>query len=278
MSFSPGTHVLNQPHKVPSNTTLDLTGVTLKYPDGFSGSEFGLLDIDGVDNVEVFGGTFDGGMSSRVGWSEHSHAIRVRSSSHVLIHDNQFHNLSGDGVYISDLNPGPRSAEVYVNRNVFRGDNQNRQGVSVCHAVSVQIIENTFEGMARHDMPGAIDLEPDSPHQEVAHVFVSKNVIRGGPNKPLGGIVFYNAIAAAQMHDITISGNDISGPFAHGIYLEGHPDVNEYAVYVSENAIRNVDREVTVKNMRLSGQGDRDRKCRQNDPKKRRRCKRRQDG
>lgn len=187
MSFTPGTHVMTQPYRVPANTVLDLTGVTLKYPDGFSGSEFGLLDVDGVSNVEILGGTFCGGGSTRQGWNEHSHAIRVRSSVNVRIHDNQFFDLSGDGIFISDLNPGQRSLDIVVHHNAFHGDNRNRQGVSVSHATSVHITENTFIGMARPDMPGAIDLEPDHPHQEIAHIFISKNIIRGGPQKPLGG-------------------------------------------------------------------------------------------
>ncbi len=277
--FSPGTHVLNQPYRVPSNTVLDLTGVTLKYPDGFSGSEFGLLDIENVDNVEVFGGTFDGGRSTRVGWNEHSHAIRVRSASNVRIHDNTLHNLSGDGVFVSSLNPTDTAAVpsrgVSIRNNTFRGNNENRQGVSVSHAVSVQIESNTLEGMARPDMPGAIDLEPDYPHQNVEHIFVSNNVIRGGNKKPLGGIVVYNGIAAAPMNHISISQNDITGPFKNGLYLVGHDKVQESEIVVSGNSIRQTDNDITIRSMNVQGQGTRTRKCNQSDPKKRRRCRRR---
>jgi hypothetical protein len=288
VSFSPGTHVLTEPYKVPSNTYLDLTGVTLKYPDGFdglaTGGEFGLLDIENVNNVEIVGGTFDGGLSTRIGWSQHSHAIRVRSATNVKIRNGKFHNLAGDGVFVSAFNPtdphSRGSQEVRIQGNEFHGTNQNRQGVSICHATSVQVEGNLFVAMARPDMPGAIDLEPDYGHQQVDHIFIYQNIIRGGQQKPLGGIVVYNRLAAAPMNNITILENSITGPFSHGIYLEGHSAVEERDIRIASNTLRDVDTPITVINVTADVAGndddDRDRKCRQNDPKKRRRCKRRQ--
>lgn len=89
-----------------------------------------------------------------------------------------------------------------------------------------------------------------------------------------------NHIAAAQMHHITIDSNDISGPFSHGIYLLGNPNVVESEVYATNNEISNVDKFVTVEHMTaiLSGNSTEGRRCRQKDRRRRRRCERRQGG
>ena len=89
-------------------------------------------------------------------WREQQHAIQVRGSTHVTIHDCTFVNLSGDGVLFYEA-----SISVRIHHCTFRGQNTNRNGVSITNAQVCRITDCTFEGMTRPDMPGPIDLEPD---------------------------------------------------------------------------------------------------------------------
>ena len=58
--------------------------------------------------------------------------------------------------------------------------NKNRNGISVVNAWNVSILDNHLTGMTRPGMPGAIDLEPDSPDQACWNIRIERNIIEGG--------------------------------------------------------------------------------------------------
>src|SRR3954452_16281522 len=193
----PGEYVLDAPIRVPSGVTVDLTNVTLRYPspDGFRY----LLDISRSRGVEVFGGTFDGNVAAQPTWREQQHAIQVRGSTHVNIHDCTFVNLSGDGVLVY-----AGSTSVRIHHCTFRGQNTNRNGVSITNAQVCRITDCTFEGMTRPDMPGPIDLEPDGADERVTDIVIARNELVGTGQPVQAAISIYNAIANATIANITI--------------------------------------------------------------------------
>ncbi len=232
-TLAPGDYVLAEPIEVPSGTTVDLTNITLRYPPQ---AEFqSLLDIAGASNVEVFGGTFDGNVQGQPIWQEQQHAIKVRGSTHVTIHDCTFVNLSGDGVLVYEA-----SNDVTVQRCTFRGQNTNRNGVSITNAEHCRITDCTFEGMTRPDMPGPIDLEPDVPQERVADILIARNEIVGTGQPVQAAINVFNAIANAPIANITIEQNRIRNSFQRAVWVVGGGAGLEQNIVIRDNDIQDL--------------------------------------
>jgi hypothetical protein len=212
---------------------VDLTNVTLRYPSpaGFRS----LLDISGSRGVEVFGGTFDGNVHAQPTWREQQHAIQVRGSTHVNIHDCTFVNLSGDGVLVYEA-----STSVRIHHCTFRGQNTNRNGVSITNAQVCRITDCSFEGMTRPDMPGPIDLEPDVADERVTDIVIARNQIVGTGQPVQAAISVFNAIANATITNITIEQNTIANSFQRAIWVVGGGTGREQNIVVRNNHIRDL--------------------------------------
>jgi len=231
--MAPGEYVLTAPLRVPSGTTVDLTHITLRYP---ANARFrALLTIEGARGVEIIGGTFDGNVDEQPKWREHHHAIQVRGSTHVNIHGGTFVNLSGDGVLVSEA-----STSVRIHHCTFRGQNTNRNGVSITNAQVCRVTDCHFEGMTRPDMPGPIDLEPDVPSERVADILIARNEIVGTGQPVQAAITIYNAIANATIANITIEQNTIWNSFQRAIWVVGGGTGREQNIVVRNNSIRDL--------------------------------------
>lgn len=231
--LSPGDYVLTEPIEVPSGTTVDLTNVVLRYPPN---AEFrSLLDIAGASNVEVFGGTFDGNVQGQPAWQEHQHAVVVRNSTQVTIHDCTFVNLSGDGVLIYEA-----STDVSVQHCTFHGQNTNRNGVSITNAQHCRVIDCIFEGMTRPNMPGPIDLEPDVPQEQVSDIVIARNEIVGTGQPVQAAINVFNAIANATIANITIEQNRIRNSFQRAVWVVGAGEGREQNIVIRDNEIQDL--------------------------------------
>lgn len=232
-TLSPGEYVLTEPFEVASGTTVDLTNIVLRYPAnaGFQT----LLDIAGSSNVEVFGGTFDGNVQGQPAWQEHQHAIRVRGSAHVTIRDCTFINLSGDGVLVYEA-----STDVTIQHCAFRGQNTNRNGVSITNAEHCRILDCSFEGMTRPNMPGPIDLEPDVPQERVADILIARNEIVGTGEPVQAAINVFNAIAHAPIANITIEQNRIRNSFQRAVWIVGGGAGLEQNIVIRDNDIQDL--------------------------------------
>ena len=229
--MQPGDYILTEPIQVPSGATVDLRNITLRYPPN---AGFGsLLDIAGASDVEVIGGVFDGNVGGQPAWQEHYHAVRVRNSANVAIHDSAFVNLSGDGVLVYEA-----ASHVAVHHCSFRGENTNRNGVSITHARNCAVTDNSFAGMTRLGMPGPIDLEPDEPDQFVSDVQIARNEIVGTGQPVQAAINVYNAIANATIANITIEQNLIQGQFQRAIWIVGAGKGREQNIVIRDNEIR----------------------------------------
>jgi hypothetical protein len=232
-ALSPGEYVLTDPIEVPTGTMVDLTNIVLRFPPD---ADFrSLLDIAGSSNVEVFGGTFDGNVQAQPTWQEQQHAIQVRGSAHVTIHDCTFVNLSGDGVLVYQA-----SNDVTIQRCTFRGQNTNRNGVSITNAQHCRITDCTFEGMTRPDMPGPIDLEPDEPQERVADILIARNEIVGTGQPVQAAINVFNAIAKADIANITIEQNRIRNSFQRAIWIVGAGTGREQNIVIRDNDIQDL--------------------------------------
>ena len=247
--FAPGLHVLTTAYRPPSGATVDLTGVTLRHQNNTRAQT--LIDLSFVDGVTIRGGTLDGNVGGQQTWNEFLMAIKVLSSTNVLIDGVTFQNLSGDGVYISysyERTPKLAPRDVTVRGCRFLGDNRNRNGVSIIMGRDLEVVDCYFSRMARRGMPGAIDIEPDERDEVVSGVWIHGCTIEGpGPR----GVTIANGTGPAQISDVRIENNTIDRQRT-GIVLRGHQHSNESGVVVRYNTISKAKVGIEIGGLRAS--------------------------
>lgn len=218
-----------------SNQTYDLRGQVIPVDP----NEDTAMLILGVENVRVIGGTFVG---SGLPWYEWRMMIKVLGAHNVVIEGTQFTDPVGDAVYIDDF-----SDTVDITDCSFFGSGQNRCGVGLICGSNVRILRNGFVGMSRPDMPGAIDLEPDTADQQIWNVVIDSNYIEGGNGR---AVQLYNGIAhCPNIGEITIQHNSIRGPREVAVGCWGSPNVTEGRVTVRGNDITGATTPLAVSDM-----------------------------
>jgi hypothetical protein len=193
------------PLSLPANETVRGNGSTLlTVPNSTTPTTSdAILTIAGGGDT-VTGLIFDGNVDNQGGvWSQWRHAVVIDGASNINLSGNTFRRLIGDGVYIT----GNASA-VDVSGNAFQGAHKNRNGVSVIYASGVDVHDNSFDAMARPDMPGAVDLEPNSASQHLTDVAVYSNTVTH-PTRT--GILAWDT-AGASISNVTIADNTVTGP------------------------------------------------------------------
>lgn len=227
---------------LPSDTIV-AGGGTLKYPANTSG--FYLLAAEGKSNVRIGNIIFDGNVANQTTWSEFRHALWIKDSSYVTVDGVRFQNLIGDGIYISHLDsavaPFTGSSHVIITNCFFVGTSVNRNGISMICCDDVIITSNVFVKMARFDMPGAIDIEPDQSTETIKNVIIAENTFYGHAAPTLQqGIAVNNNGADGTATGLLISNNLFDGNFRYVIAIFGNDSgtgVDE--AQVLGNTIRN---------------------------------------
>lgn len=176
-------------------------------------SDDGILRVGG-NGVTIDGLEFDGNIQNQGGvWNQHRHQIRVQGNySNVLIKNCRFYNIIGDGVYINVGSGGNNGHTIEVHSCTFAAANDNRNGVSITSGTNIHVHHNVFKNMARPDMPGAIDVEPNSASDVVSNVLIEYNTVT---REALPGAGARYGILAAMKNcvgrGIVFRNNDISG-------------------------------------------------------------------
>lgn len=196
-----GTYVIRVPLNVPAGITVNGNGAVLRAADCTTTASPDDQIMTAAAGDTITGLTFDGDQARQCGqWSEHRHALRVNGAG-VLVTGDTFRDLIGDGVYATGADG------LRVSQNEFDGDHANRNGVSLISGSNVTISDNTFSSMSRPDMPGAVDIEPNTADEAVAGVQVTGNTV----NDPAAhGIVVWDS-AGAPVSGVVISGNTVTG-------------------------------------------------------------------
>lgn len=150
------------------------------------------------------------------GFSEHCHLLNLNGVSDCSVERVQFSAFRGDGLYLGSSNTyglQRHNLGVTVRDCGFDGVNHgNRNAISVIDCDGLEVLNCSFRRVARDNMPGAIDVEPD------AHDFhVVRNIrIRGNRFTDIGGnvaavsLVVQTALAQPAEH-IVVEGNRFDG-------------------------------------------------------------------
>jgi hypothetical protein len=123
-----------------------------------------VLDISGVSNVTVIGGTLEGEREEHMGNSgEWGMGIRIdRSAEHITISGVISKKMWGDGFYVDG------ATEVKFCSVI--ADNNRRQGLSIIEADRLFVKNSTFKNTRGTPPSAGIDLEPDTPKQKITNV------------------------------------------------------------------------------------------------------------
>jgi hypothetical protein len=171
------------------------------------------------------------GRSVEDGFSQFTHNVKVAGVERLAVRSVKFEAMQGDGLYLGSRNSASETeshnSDVNVVDSSFDGVNgENRQGVSIIDCTRCLVTGNTFVRLTRPDMPGAIDVEPNTRRQVIHNIAITNNTVTGNG----GGIA---AITVAlkfkdfvqQPNHILIQKNEIqySGTGIAVLWLDGPP-------------------------------------------------------
>lgn len=191
------------------------------------------------------------GRSVEDGFSQFTHNVKVAGVERLAVRSVEFEAMQGDGLYLGSRNSASETeahnSDVSVVGSTFDGVNaENRQGVSIIDCTRCLITGNTFVRLTRPDMPGAIDVEPNTRRQIINNIEITNNTVTGNG----GGIA---AITVAlkfkdfvqQPNHILIQNNEIqnSGTGIAVLWLGGPPTRQTPALetLVLHNLVTNTD-------------------------------------
>jgi hypothetical protein len=195
-------------------------------------------------------------------FSEFVHLIHMSGVSEVFIERVFFKGFRGDGLYIGSTTNGSierHNRGVTVRDCRFDGVNSdNRNAISVIDCDGLTVENCYFVNCTRSNMPGAIDVEPDSA---IYHIIRNIRIVRnriatcGGTN---GGISFYFPDVAwtVQPGEFLIDGNEIDGGASYvdrGIYIRhlgNATTTRNHDIKIVNNTIRRCGRGLDIAGVR----------------------------
>ncbi len=139
-----------------------------------------------VRNVSIKGITFRTVNDGSV-FLEWTHAVQVKGVNGFTMEGCRIEDFWGDGFCLNHYGDTPETGERSRNQNVRIVNNtiiggrlhNNRNGISVINGKDVLIQGNTIRNTSRHDMPGAIDVEPNNSAYTIENIRIIGNTIDG---------------------------------------------------------------------------------------------------
>jgi hypothetical protein len=208
------------------------------------------------DNIKFSNITFMGSVDT-YGFSEFMPLLDIRGANNVNISKCHFIGFRGDGIYIGQTGTQDtiyHNSKIFISECVFDGINKNnRNGVSVIDGDDIVIEKCMFKNIARPDMPGAIDFEPNEKSNIIRNIKISGNRFEtiGGNNIIQISITFKLGRLDKPIQNIEIINNVIEGDGkANGIYI-GQPQFADSMtpannILVSKNIVRNTKRSFMI--------------------------------
>lgn len=175
---------------LPSNTTIEgIPGATIIRP--FDKTARGAFSLEGggsgsgpdddlIENITLRGLTFRGWVNED-GHLEQASNVNFSGVNGLLIENCRFEAARGDGITIASGNSGDDGAarhnyNVTIRKCIFDGEvngvDGGRNGLSVIDVDGLLVDDCVFTRWSRSDMPGAIDLEPDTASQVIKNVHI----------------------------------------------------------------------------------------------------------
>lgn len=196
--FPRGTYRLVSPyHKEKFHIGIRQDNVTLTGEEGtvfLTKERLGMVCVftkpydiaNSVRNVQLKGITFRTKNDGSV-FLEWTHAIQSKGVNGFTVENCTIEDFWGDGICLNHYGDNPETGERSRNQNVRIINNtivggvfhNNRNGISVINGKNVLIKGNVIRNTSRHDMPGAIDVEPNNSAYTMENIRIEGNTIEG---------------------------------------------------------------------------------------------------
>lgn len=160
------------------------------------------------------------------GFSEQVHLLTLNGVKGCVIDRVHFVGFRGDGLYIGSGDVGGmerHNFDIKVRDALFDGlNNENRNGVSIIDGDNILIADSVFQNCTRPNMPGAIDIEPDSAaFHSVKNIKIVNNKFRNvGGNVGVVSLFMPTNVTPSPL-GIKIIGND----FRDAVLTSNHADI-----------------------------------------------------
>lgn len=210
-----------------------------------------ILNVQGVKNVNVLGGTFNGDRlkhdksivrerDGRPWYGEWGTGINTDSSSNVNIIGTTFNNFWGDGISVypevrdKDKGAESQTRNLLIKDCVF--DFNRRQGISLGHTDTVTIMGNLFQNTNGTGPASGLDLEPgDNSTESVSNVTIKENTFLNNNNQ---GLTMF-AATGTKVQGVKVLNNTFKD---NGGRLPGQVTLNQVQdVEIAKNKIINSD-------------------------------------
>lgn len=149
-------------------------------------------------------------------FQQHVFLLNLNACSNFIAQNVYFNGFRGDGAYVGSGNAGGierHNVNIQFLNCLFDGVNQdNRNGISVIDCDGLLVEGCTFKNIGRTDMPGAIDLEPNSgsTYAVIRSIKILYNQfisIRGSSGAVMGYFWDAQSTFTNKIRDIKVIGN-----------------------------------------------------------------------
>lgn len=211
-----------------SHTRLQLaSGATLKaIPNDLQ--RYWVVKVTDVNNVEIEGGAVMGERTAHRGTGgQWGYGINISGGNKVYVHDITVSNAWGDGVMVGATGYGSSavlSTAVTLNRVV--STNNRRQGLTICPANDVYVVNSTFSGSNGTLPQAGIDIEP-ATQGKVNQVRLENTTLS---NNEGNGLEVHTNVNGLTLYNVTAKNNK-----GFGVYTGGPTNVTITNSTITEN-------------------------------------------
>ena len=160
-----------------NNITLQMSPTTILGVIPNSAARYAVLNIGGVNNVNVNSGVLWGDRLTHKGTTgEHGFGVAILGSSNVTVTGTASNNMWGDGFYIGN---GPTFGSSLKTRSTnvklidVTADNNRRQGISITSGKDISIVRAKLTNTNGIAPSAGIDVEPNSKNDILQNISIT---------------------------------------------------------------------------------------------------------
>ena len=159
-----------------NNITLQMSPTTILGVIPNSAARYAVLNIGGVNNVNVNSGVLWGDRLTHKGTTgEHGFGVAILGSSNVTITGTASNNMWGDGFYIGN---GPTFGSLQKRSTNVKlidvtADNNRRQGISITSGKDISIVRAKLTNTNGIAPSAGIDVEPNSKNDILQNISIT---------------------------------------------------------------------------------------------------------
>ena len=200
-----------------------------------SADRYWIVKVWGANNVEIQGGYIVGDRTNHRGTTgEWGYGILIQGSSKVFVHDINVSNTWGDGILIRAINydNGAVTPSSSVTLNHVTSTNNRRQGMSICPANQVYVVNSSFTHSNGTAPQGGIDIEPQT-QGKVNQVRIENTTLSDNVGN---GLEVHDNVNALTVYKVTAVNNK-----GYGAFTSGPTNVTITGSNLSQNYLFGVD-------------------------------------